>query len=358
MELILCFLIAMLVTGGRSMSDIIHAAKGTTPPRIERARLKAQARPAAGRRTPGPFRQYASAVWADAWSDAKAAHVRGRAEKAAGARPTFPQRVRRFGRMLWEPVGEPRLEDAHPSEPVPAPDPWAYSTPAGGGDRLSDPLGLAGRTNAEPEPPSPAVAPEAPIPDPTPSTTPATNGGTTMTAPTGEAADYETHKAELQAARDQWRRQADLAEATTAAVQAAKAAMNEQQEQAREAQAAAQAKSDSLDGANLDGETKAHAAFQAEAVDPNRLNNQYEALEGIERDAVEQRSQAEAALAAVDAEEATIDAKYGDAANTVASELGGNPTYLGSGGPGGGAAHHHASAGEVSQPEPVSAGAR
>lgn len=43
LELFLCFLIAVALTGGRSASDIIHAMRGTTPAHLEKARIKAQA---------------------------------------------------------------------------------------------------------------------------------------------------------------------------------------------------------------------------------------------------------------------------------------------------------------------------
>jgi hypothetical protein len=173
---------------------------------------------------------------------------------------------------------------------------------------------------------------EANVPDPT--TDPTTDGGTTMTAPTGEVANYEMHKAELGATRQGFQTQLDLASATLAALASAKAAVSAQAEHARALQAASQNKADGVAAANLDGETQGHAAMQVDAVDANRLDAQFEALEQAEVDAQAFASAAEAGLASVDAEEATIDAKYGDAASTVAAELGGDSSYLQSGGGG------------------------
>jgi hypothetical protein len=346
LEFLLCFALAAFLTGGRSLGDIIHAAKGTTPPRIEKARLKAAARPA-GSREPGPFREYMSAVWADAWVDAKAHHERVTAEKRAGNRRTAGQRARRLWRLLVDPVGEPKPAPAQPETPQveePPPDPWTFSTPAVDPDdpaRRSDPLRLDGRE----EPPAAETATDR---DPEPETSaeedrppavaadhPNSNGGTPMTPATGEVQTYELHKAEIAAQRPAWQTQLDLATAAAEAARSAKAALSAQAEHGRALAASAAAKADGVAGAGLDGETVAHAGLQADAIDANELDAQFEALEGIEAAAVAGAQQAEAALAALDAEEATIDAKYGDAANTVASELGGDASYLDSGGGGG-----------------------
>lgn len=153
-----------------------------------------------------------------------------------------------------------------------------------------------------------------------------------MTTATGEVQTYEQHKAEIAEQRRGWQTLLDLAAASVASVAQAKSDLNAQAEQGRALAAAAQAKSDGLAGAGLDVETLSHAGMQADAVDVNKLNDQFEALEQIEADAREDQSRAEAALAALDAEEATIDAKYGDAHATVAADLGGNAGYLESGG--------------------------
>ncbi len=352
MELILCFLIAFVATGGRSLGDIIHAAKGTTPPRIERARLKAAARPA-GSREPGPFREYASAVWRDAWVDAKAHHERVRAEKRAGARPAAGDRAKRLWRLLIDPVGGPKQAPEPQAAPQvveePAPDPWTFSTPVvdpADPGRRADPLGLDGR--GEQAPTAGPANEEPPNHDPQDDETeaggeeddqpaaaaddhPNSNGGTPMTQPTGEVQTYEQHKAEIAAQRPGWQTQLDLATASAERVREAKAALNAQAEHGRAQAAAAQAKADGVSGAGLDGETQAHAGLQAEAIDANRLDAYFDALETIEADAVEAAQRAEAALAALDVEEATIDAKYGDAHATVAENLGGNADYLNAG---------------------------
>lgn len=191
--------------------------------------------------------------------------------------------------------------------PADAPDPW---------DR------------AEPVPPADSRPAERPNPTPTPTS----DGGSPMTQATGETQTYEQHKAELAAQRQMWQTQLDLAAATEAAMAQAKAALNAQAEQARATAAAAQAKADGV--SRLDGETQAHAGTQVDAADANRLDKQFEALEEIEADAAAAKSAAEAGMASVDAEERNIDARYGDAANTVASDLGGDASYLDSGGGG------------------------
>ncbi len=387
MELILCFLIAFVVTGGRSLGDIIHAAKGTTPPRIERAKLKAAARPA-GSKEPSAFQDYWATVWRDAWTDAKAHHERTRAEKQAGARPTVGLRARRVWRLLVDPVGGPRPEGPDvidppagvvegwaagvrrqypepPSSREEPPDPWRHAEPvaepidptepepaprrdADGrllfGDDATDPTGTRacpdckGEAVKDGQPCSSCVARQQQRNEDNDRSRagaadhPNSNGGTPMTAATGEVQTYEQHKAEIAAQRQEWQTQLDLAAASAEAARAAKAALNAQAEHGRAVAAAARAKADGVAGAGLDGETQAHAGLQADAIDPNALDAQFEALDGIEADAVAAAQRAEAALAALDAEEATIDAKYGDAANTVASDLGGNASYLESGG--------------------------
>ncbi len=376
LEFLLCFALAAFLTGGRSLGDIIHAVKGTTPPRIERARLKAAARPA-GSREPGPFREYASAVWRDAWTDAKAHHERARREKRAGERPTAGERARRLWRLLIDPVGEPRpggpavidppagvvegwaddLRREYPDPPSDRegpPDPWTYSTPAVDPDdpaRRTDPLGLASRAEVDealrgqfertvrpvetPDNPIPQDdEPEDDEPPPVAAVHPNNNGGTPMTTATGEVQTYEQHKAEIAEQRRGWQTLLDLAAASVASVAQAKSDLNAQADQARALAAAAQAKSDGLAGAGLDVETLSHAGTQADAVDVNKLNDQFEELEQIEADVRADQSRAEAALAALDAEERTIDAKYGDAHATVAADLGGNAAYLESGGGG------------------------
>lgn len=391
LEFLLCFVLAFVFTGGRSLGDIIHAAKGTTPPRIERARLKAAARPA-GSKEPGPFRQYASALWADAWTDAKTHHERTRREKLAGKRPTVGARARRLWRLLVDPVGGPRPEGPDvidppagvvegwaagvrrqypepPSSREEPPDPWRHAEPvaepidptepepaprrdADGrllfGDDATDPTGTRacpdckGEAVKDGQPCSSCVARQQQRNEDDDRSRagaadhPNSNGGTPMTAATGEVQTYEQHKAEIAAQRAEWRTQLDLATAAAEALAAAKVALNAQAENARALQAAAQSKSDGLSGAGLDGETQAHAGTQVDAVDANRLDAQFEALEEAERDAIEAKQAAEAAMASLDAEESTIDAKYGDAANTVASDLGGNASYLESGGGNGG----------------------
>src|SRR5688572_12291309 len=99
----------MVMTGGRSASDIIHARRGTTPPHVEKARLRAETAGRAAPKKPSRrgFRNYWSTLWHDAWNDAEAHHGRARQEKRAGTRPTRAQRMRRLGETIWRGYGDP-----------------------------------------------------------------------------------------------------------------------------------------------------------------------------------------------------------------------------------------------------------
>jgi hypothetical protein len=86
MEFLVCMLLASIITGGRTASNIIHAVKGTTPPHVERARLKAQQKPQPKGRSPYAdgkprMRDVAAAFWGDALADAIDLHNRRREAK-------------------------------------------------------------------------------------------------------------------------------------------------------------------------------------------------------------------------------------------------------------------------------------
>lgn len=178
MEFFLCFLIAMVITGGRSASEIIHARRGTEPPWLAKARLRAeQARNRPSPEGPSPFRAYWGQVWDDAWIDAKAHHERARAEKRAGTRPRLGERARRFRktvmsgqiRLPWErqpgqpwidrPAGVATATDPgrapRPDDPCeeaatdPAADPWEFAEPVDTQEPVQPPESR--RPDGEPE---------------------------------------------------------------------------------------------------------------------------------------------------------------------------------------------------------------
>lgn len=127
MEFLLCMAIAALFTGGRAVSDVVHGVKGTTPPHLEKARLKAErekarsARPSRRGSRPGDdkptlldvARVYRGNVWQDAIDHVERSKAEKRARKAAlangepvPAKPSAAGRAKRLAQLLWQPVGE------------------------------------------------------------------------------------------------------------------------------------------------------------------------------------------------------------------------------------------------------------
>ena len=60
------------------------------------------------------MRDVAAVYWGDAMDSAIRHRARVREEKASGVRPTATQRAKRFGQMLWRPVGESAAPAAVP----------------------------------------------------------------------------------------------------------------------------------------------------------------------------------------------------------------------------------------------------
>ncbi|MCW6003834.1 hypothetical protein K1W54_04455 [Micromonospora sp. CPCC 205371] len=132
MELIVCFLLAMVITGGRAVNDGIHAWRGTEPPHLTKARLRAQKTLATAEHPPSPRRgepeatagDVARAYWGGAMADllehreaARARRKQNRAMREAGAEvPKRPwwQPLAALGRLLVEPVGGRTNDDSGP----------------------------------------------------------------------------------------------------------------------------------------------------------------------------------------------------------------------------------------------------
>jgi hypothetical protein len=138
-EFLICMLLASILTGGRVASDIVHAVKGTTPPHVEKAHIKAAAakKPTRTGRSeyaadkPG-LKDVFAVHWGDAMTDAINLHNTRRQEKqekrqakAAGTpvpdRPSLPERIKD---LLLQPAGTSRPPTTPPAAPgVPAPPP-------------------------------------------------------------------------------------------------------------------------------------------------------------------------------------------------------------------------------------------
>ena len=153
-----------------------------------------------------------------------------------------------------------------------------------------------------------------------------------MTAPTGEAVNYETAVAELTAIINELGTVVDNSAAAAQDANDAKAAINNAQEAYRTSAAAAQSVLDHLAALNIDAATLANLATTADALPPNRIDEMYDQLEAVAGDAEKVKSDAETARAAAETALQTVQEKYGDAHSTVASELGGDSRFLDSGG--------------------------
>lgn len=177
-------------------------------------------------------------------------------------------------------------------------------------------------------------------PDPPPTPEPAvgthqqdtTRGAPAMTAPTGEVVNYETAVAQLHAQMRDLQSQIDAAQAVVRSTTDAKAAVDQMQETYRQTAEAAQSKLDHEAALNLDSTTLGHAGTQVDSLPPSAVDSMFEHLEQVEAEAKERLAHAETALAATEAELRHLQATYGDAHSTVASNLGGDSRFLDSGG--------------------------
>lgn len=172
--------------------------------------------------------------------------------------------------------------------------------------------------------------------EPEPNQTAPTGG--TMSAPTGEAVNYETTVAELEALATEQRGHVDSCAAALKAIEAAAAAINNMQESYRASSAAAATTAEHLGAKNLDGTTLAHAGTTADAMPAGVVDAMYDQLEALAAEARARLADAEVALGSTEANRDHIVATYGDAHATVAGNLSGDSSFLDSGGGTGGAA--------------------
>jgi hypothetical protein len=134
-EFLICMFLASILTGGRVATDIIHGLKGTTPPHVAKAQIKAQqasAKPKGGR---SPYaagkpriRDVAAVYCGDAMADAIALHNKRRQQKQNASVPGSPAGEK--GPSLWKqirdllthPVGDPKPQAVPADAPQPEPD--------------------------------------------------------------------------------------------------------------------------------------------------------------------------------------------------------------------------------------------
>lgn len=203
-------------------------------------------------------------------------------------------------------------------EPIPTPQPPS-----------APPAGLAVPPPSTQLPVEPATAEPGTVPDS--ADTPTTPSGETVT-PTGEAVNYETAVAELEALEKEQQAHLDSCVAALSHIEGAKTQIDTMQSSYRTSAEAAGSMHEHLAAMNLDGVTLSHTGTIADAMPPNAVDAWFAQLEEMEATAKERRDAAEAALGATQAALGTIQSKYGDAHATVAGELGGNAAFLDSGG--------------------------
>jgi hypothetical protein len=159
-----------------------------------------------------------------------------------------------------------------------------------------------------------------------------TTTGGTMSAPTGEAVNYETTISELEKLAGEQRGHVDACQAALKSINDAKSAINNMQESYRASAAAASSTSEHLAARNLDGVTLANAGTTADAMPAGAVDQMYDQLEAMEAEASSRLAEAEVALGATEANLTHIQATYGDAHATVAGNLSGDASFLDSGG--------------------------
>jgi flagellar biosynthesis chaperone FliJ len=353
----------------RSISDAridhTYAKQGLASPRLQ-AKYGGQAQAKTSRYG---FTDYLADAWSDHWGRRGESLAAARAAwtpEPAGPKVSWRERWRsakaaavQVGHRLVDPV-EAKPASVAPAAPESAPlvvetgdvPPGTVRIGEGGREQWDgaewkpapEPAAARPEPTAEPDtPPEPAAAagvprqPEASTPasaataEPSKPQTPAT-GGPTMTTPTGEAVNYETTVAELEAQAAELRGHVDHCTQTLANVEAAKVSINNMQESYRTTQQAAATTADHLSAMNLDATTQAHAGTVVDAMPAGKVDEMYDHLEQIEEMAKERKRDAEVALASVEAELSHVQATYGDAHATVAGNLSGDASFLHSGG--------------------------
>jgi hypothetical protein len=416
--LLLAFVLTKAITTHRE--EMTYARQGQTSPRYQMKLAKTQASGSPAPARPGAA-GYFRELWHDAWDDATERHHRIRDEKKAGDRPKAGQRVKGWWRRLggwWHwaftpiaergaepavepPVTGPQVEPPPTADVLPdrtgpriacphcgenlikwGRDGWWHpdgpncpvtgepygadqaipTDPSGSADPTPGPeSGGAGTQPQDDDSLRPDESPVAAQDEEPPPANESTNGGIPMTAPTGEAVNYETTVSELEKLAEEQRGHIDHCKAARAAVEQAKASINNMQESYRASAAAAATMSDQLAAKNLDGVTLANAGTTADAMPAGAVDAMYDQLEAMEEEAKARLGDAEIALGATEANLKHIVDTYGEENAKVASHLGGDASWLDSAG-GAGASQLAGGNGSASSTHewgsPASAGAR
>jgi hypothetical protein len=166
-----------------------------------------------------------------------------------------------------------------------------------------------------------------------------------MTTATGEAVNYETTVNELEKLIEACRTWLDQVTAALKCCEEAKNAIEDAQSGYKTAASVAASILDHLAAMSLDAHTLGLIGAIKEALPASDVDVVLALLEEAEAKLKTMRDNAAAALDAAQAALAHVVAEYGEEAAKVAGNLGGDPTFLGSGGGGG------------SSPAPVSAAA-
>lgn len=372
MELLLgaavyALLVMKLWTAARNDHEL--AKQGIVPPR-QQARYGDAA---AGKVAKYGFTDFLKDAWNDYWPRRTEALIAARDAKAAnpGRKVSWRERlaaaktkVTGWGEKLVTPVGEKKPAVDEPVVPAQRADPDvtpALAVDAGdvppGTVRFTDDgaeewTGTAWKPVAEPVEDEAIRARQwqtlgtaldqlagqrtAPT-DPNTST-----AGGTMSAPTGEAVNYETTVAELDKLIDEQQKHLDACIAAEAAIASAAGHIGDMQDSYRTSSDAARSTHDHLAAMNLDGVTLSHTGTTADAMPAGAVDTYYDQLEVMQEMAKERRDAADAALQSTVEAKKTIVEKYGDAYTVVAGELSGDSRFLdggGASGAGGGSAH-------------------
>lgn len=324
--------------------DYALAKRGKVSPRLER---KHGGQAAARRATAGyGLRGYLAASWNDYWPRRAEALKAARDAKAAGSAPRFRDRLRVATGTLRKLVDPVPTKDADGQDPQPtepeqrtAPPPPALAVDSGdvepGTVRYTD----AGREQWDgeqwrPAPDLPAPSPEDPPAGETPTgETQPDREEAPVTAPTGEAVNYETTLSEIDAMVADTQGRLDSATVVVGKIAEAKAAVDQMQQTYQRSADAARSKLDHESALGLDSTTLGHASDAADALPPNAVSDMFDQLEAVEQVATARVEAEQQALESLEAERAHLVATYGDAHDTVASNLGGDSRFLNSSGP-------------------------
>ncbi len=341
------------------------AKKGIVPPR-QQAKYGDQA---AGKVARYGFRNFLKDAWNDYWPRRTEALIAARDAKATnpGRKVSWRERlaaakakVTELGRKVNEKVVQPR--EPKPVDPPTTPEQPPLAVDTGdvepGTRRFTDtgqeewdgttwrpvpsdgdstPVGTLRFNNGVDESwdgtrwvPLPPLLPN-PRTAPTGKPAPTSTGGT-MTAPTGEAVNYETTIVELDKLEQEQQTHLEQCIAAEAAINTAAGAIGDMQDSYRSSSAAAASTHEHLSALNLDGATLAHTGDTADAMPAGAVDNYYAQLEVMQQLAKERRDAAQVALESTQSAKATIVQKYGDAHTVVAGELSGDSRFLDAGG--------------------------